>query len=292
MTITAYTDLRSPYTFVAKAEVYRWEEDFGVAVDWWPYTTPLEEAFGPAEGRDERQLRKIRYSYMNVRRPRRRPGPHDPGHEADLRPHARPRRPVAGQGRRRLPRLPRPRVRSSGSSAASSTRTTRPTSARRSPRRAATPTPGPGAFATAPRSWKRSIAAPRRRGSSGSRASSSTASSSGEGIRWRRSGNGLPNAPSDARSAGVHTVLRGTALGNHGGRGVSPHSGRACAAFASRRHRMIVARSECVEASGTERGLARGELPGPYRGVHRRICIKTSASLWFVTGSASLGDLR
>ena len=50
MTITAYTDLRSPYTFVAKAEVYRWEEDFGVAVDWWPYTTPLEEAFGPAEG--------------------------------------------------------------------------------------------------------------------------------------------------------------------------------------------------------------------------------------------------
>ena len=67
-TITAYTDLRSPYTFVAKAEVYRWEEDFGVAVDWWPYTTPLEEAFGPAEGRNERQLRKIRYTYMNVRR--------------------------------------------------------------------------------------------------------------------------------------------------------------------------------------------------------------------------------
>lgn len=67
-TITAYTDLRSPYTFVAKAEVYRWEEDFGVAVDWWPYTTPLEEAFGPAEGRNERQLRKIRYTYRNVRR--------------------------------------------------------------------------------------------------------------------------------------------------------------------------------------------------------------------------------
>ena len=67
-TITAYTDLRSPYTFVAKAEVCRWEEDFGVVVDWWPYTTPLEDAFGPAEGRDERQLRKIRYAYMNVRR--------------------------------------------------------------------------------------------------------------------------------------------------------------------------------------------------------------------------------
>ena len=35
-TITACTDLRSPCTFVAKAEVCRWEEDFGSAVDWWP----------------------------------------------------------------------------------------------------------------------------------------------------------------------------------------------------------------------------------------------------------------
>ena len=68
ITITAYTDVRSPYTFVAKAEVYQWEKDFGVTVDWWPYTTPLEEAFGPAEGRNERELRKIKYTYMNVRR--------------------------------------------------------------------------------------------------------------------------------------------------------------------------------------------------------------------------------
>jgi 2-hydroxychromene-2-carboxylate isomerase len=47
MTITAYTDVRSPYTFVAKAEVYQWEEDFGVNVDWWPYAAPLEECSGP-----------------------------------------------------------------------------------------------------------------------------------------------------------------------------------------------------------------------------------------------------
>ena len=66
--ITAYTDIRSPFTFVAKAEIYRWEDDFGVSVDWWPYTTPLEEAFGPAEGRNDRQLRKIKYTYMHVRR--------------------------------------------------------------------------------------------------------------------------------------------------------------------------------------------------------------------------------
>lgn len=67
-TITAYTDFRSPFTYVAKAEAYQWETDFGVTVDWWPYTTPLQEAFGPAEGRNERELRKIKYTYRNVRR--------------------------------------------------------------------------------------------------------------------------------------------------------------------------------------------------------------------------------
>ena len=69
VTITACTDLRGPCAFVAKADVYRWEEDFGVAVDWWPCATPLEEAFGLAESRDERQLRKVRHACMNVRRP-------------------------------------------------------------------------------------------------------------------------------------------------------------------------------------------------------------------------------
>lgn len=67
-TITAYTDLRSPYTFLSLVEVYRWEQDFGVAVDWWPYTTPLAEVFGGAGVRDERELRKIKYMYKNARR--------------------------------------------------------------------------------------------------------------------------------------------------------------------------------------------------------------------------------
>ncbi len=66
--ITAYTDVRSPYTFVAKAEAYRWEADFGVTLDWLPYTTPLQEVFGPADGRSAREFRKIKYMYMNVRR--------------------------------------------------------------------------------------------------------------------------------------------------------------------------------------------------------------------------------
>ena len=68
ITITAYTDFRSPYTYVAKAEAYSWETDFDVTLDWWPYTTPLQEAFGPADGRNDRELRKIKYFYKNVRR--------------------------------------------------------------------------------------------------------------------------------------------------------------------------------------------------------------------------------
>ena len=251
-TITAYTDLRSPYTFVAKAEAYRWEEDFGVVVDWWPYTTPLEDAFGPAEGRDERQLRKIKYAYMNVRRLGAAQGLTIRGTKRDLRPHARPRRAVAGQGRRRLPRLPRPRVRAGLPPRARPGRSG-PRPARRWPRRAATSTPGPGAFGTAPRSWKRSIAAPRRRGSSGCRASSSTASSSGERIRWRRSGKSWRSAPPDARSppcplrcaepsrprqqrrAGRFIARRSRPLGPRldSGWDVSSHAGRALTTFAS-----------------------------------------------------------
>ncbi len=68
LTITAYTDFRSPYTYVAKTEAYSWEADFGVSIDWWPYTTPLQEVFGPADGRNEREFRKIKYMYKNVRR--------------------------------------------------------------------------------------------------------------------------------------------------------------------------------------------------------------------------------
>ena len=66
--ITAYVDFRSPYAFVAKAEVYAWEREFGAVIDWLPYTTPLEEVFGPGEGRNPRQLRKIKYMFRNVRR--------------------------------------------------------------------------------------------------------------------------------------------------------------------------------------------------------------------------------
>lgn len=68
LTITAFTDVRSPYAFLAKAEVYRWEDDLGANVEWLPYEIPIKEAHGPAEGRNPRQLRKVKYLYLNARR--------------------------------------------------------------------------------------------------------------------------------------------------------------------------------------------------------------------------------
>ncbi len=68
ITITVFTDVRSPYAFLAKAEVYRWEDDFGAAVEWLPYEIPIREAFGAAEDRNARQLRKVKYLYRNARR--------------------------------------------------------------------------------------------------------------------------------------------------------------------------------------------------------------------------------
>ena len=68
LTITAYTDLRSPYTFLAKAAAYALEAEFDVVLDWYPYTTELVDAFGAAEQRNPREFRKIKYMYMHARR--------------------------------------------------------------------------------------------------------------------------------------------------------------------------------------------------------------------------------
>ncbi len=67
-TIAAYTDLRSPYTFVAKAEAYAWEDELDVVLDWYPFTTPLGEVFGTPAERDPSALNKVKYFYKHVRR--------------------------------------------------------------------------------------------------------------------------------------------------------------------------------------------------------------------------------
>ncbi len=68
MSIPFFVDLRSPYTLIALKEVQRLAETHGLDLDWYPYTTPLAEAFGAAGKRDEREFRKIKYVYHQARR--------------------------------------------------------------------------------------------------------------------------------------------------------------------------------------------------------------------------------
>ena len=67
-TITLYVDYRSPYSYLAKDDAYRLEDDFRVRIDWYPYGIDVEGVYGAVEQRTEREWRKVRYLYMDVRR--------------------------------------------------------------------------------------------------------------------------------------------------------------------------------------------------------------------------------
>ncbi len=67
-TVTLYVDYRSPYSYLAKEDAYRLENDFRVAIDWYPYGIDIEGVYGAVEQRTEREWRKVRYLYMDVRR--------------------------------------------------------------------------------------------------------------------------------------------------------------------------------------------------------------------------------
>jgi len=76
--LIVYFDYKSPYAFVAKAPVYRLEQDFGIAVDWRPYSLHIPDFLGTVEvdetgkvvggTRNEHQWRRTRYLYMDARR--------------------------------------------------------------------------------------------------------------------------------------------------------------------------------------------------------------------------------
>jgi 2-hydroxychromene-2-carboxylate isomerase len=67
-TVTLYVDYRSPYSYLAKEDAYRLEDDYHVTVDWYPYAIDVERVYGAVEQRTEREWRKVRYLYMDVRR--------------------------------------------------------------------------------------------------------------------------------------------------------------------------------------------------------------------------------
>jgi 2-hydroxychromene-2-carboxylate isomerase len=83
-TVTAYTDYKSPYAYLAKDLAYELERDFPVHVDWLPYVLDIPSFLGSArvdengrvieEERNAHQWRRVRYSYMDCRRQARKRG--------------------------------------------------------------------------------------------------------------------------------------------------------------------------------------------------------------------------
>jgi 2-hydroxychromene-2-carboxylate isomerase len=77
-TITVYTDIKSPYAYLAKDPIYDLAAQTGAALDWLPYTLDIPSYLGSAElgpdgsviggQRDPHQWRKVRYAYMDCRR--------------------------------------------------------------------------------------------------------------------------------------------------------------------------------------------------------------------------------
>jgi 2-hydroxychromene-2-carboxylate isomerase len=73
-----YIDYKSPYAYLAKDLAYRLEDDTGVAIDWLPYILDIPAYLGSAkvdadgrvleQDRNAHQWRRVKYSYMDVRR--------------------------------------------------------------------------------------------------------------------------------------------------------------------------------------------------------------------------------
>ena len=76
--LIVYFDYKSPYAFVAKAPIYELEKDFGIEVEWRPYSLHIPDFLGTVEvdadgnitggTRNAHQWRRTRYLYMDARR--------------------------------------------------------------------------------------------------------------------------------------------------------------------------------------------------------------------------------
>ena len=77
-TIELYIDHKSPYAYLAVEPAWQLERDFDVRLDWFPYTLDIPDFLGSAEVGDDgkviaenrtaHQWRRVKYSYMDVRR--------------------------------------------------------------------------------------------------------------------------------------------------------------------------------------------------------------------------------
>jgi 2-hydroxychromene-2-carboxylate isomerase len=77
-TLKLYIDYKSPYAYLAKDPAYALERETGVAIDWLPYVLDIPAYLGSAkvdsegkvleQNRNAHQWRRVKYSYMDVRR--------------------------------------------------------------------------------------------------------------------------------------------------------------------------------------------------------------------------------
>jgi len=77
-TLDIYIDFKSPYAYLAIEPAQTFERDFNVALNWLPFTLDIASYRGSAEVDDARQVlhqertayqwRRVRYTYMDVRR--------------------------------------------------------------------------------------------------------------------------------------------------------------------------------------------------------------------------------
>lgn len=83
-TVKLYIDYKSPYAYLAKDPAYQLERDTGVEIDWLPYILDIPAYLGSArvdaegrvleQDRNAHQWRRVKYSYMDVRREANRAG--------------------------------------------------------------------------------------------------------------------------------------------------------------------------------------------------------------------------
>ena len=66
--LTVYIDVKSPYAYLAMKPTRALAAEFGITPVWKPYTLEIPDFFGTVETRNEHQWRRVRYSYMDVRR--------------------------------------------------------------------------------------------------------------------------------------------------------------------------------------------------------------------------------
>jgi 2-hydroxychromene-2-carboxylate isomerase len=66
--VTVYIDYKSPYAYLAKDPAWELEREFGMQLEWLPYTLEIPQFLGTVEERNAHQWRRVRYSYMDARR--------------------------------------------------------------------------------------------------------------------------------------------------------------------------------------------------------------------------------